>query len=375
MPDMRREKQEQRRENHRPAANTSAQCADNEFIEHVRFAGRTRSFQKTNAFVFPKTSLRKYLISHISGIKTSEHGSEVAGDDLKKAADLGKMPKKKYLCSGLDTPSMENYEDNLRAYNGKNLRTCQLRQLEILKEIDRVCAKLGIQYWLDGGTLLGAVRHGGFIPWDDDIDIAMDERDMRRFAGEAQALLPDGLFVQTPETDPTTKERIVKVRDLNSLYIERGDHFITGYKKGIYVDIFPFSPIPSMPKPWIRCLAKGLSKSTSILHHLHGYSLRSFVEFFWFGAQYALYTLVWNLSGLVFKSDKYYIDVNPFNGYGITHERTSVFPLSHIKFEGTEFPAPKDPDQYLRDLYGDYMQLPPEEKRGSHALLIIPKLR
>ena len=61
----------------------------------------------------------------------------------------------------------------LEEYNRRNLRGCQLKQLDILEEIDRLCRRHSISYWLDGGTLLGAVRHGGFIPWDDDIDIAM----------------------------------------------------------------------------------------------------------------------------------------------------------------------------------------------------------
>lgn len=263
---------------------------------------------------------------------------------------------------------------NLSEFNQRSLRVCQLRQLDILKDIDKACKQLGINYWLDGGTLLGAVRHGGFIPWDDDIDIAMDVKDMWRFAHEAQSLLPENLFIQTPETDPTSKEPMVKVRDLNSLYIERGDHFITDYEKGIYVDIFPFSNHPDMPKSWIKKLSKGLTKSNSILHHLHYYSLRSFAEFFWFGAKKLLYSSAWNVLSLFFKST-HYADIPSMNGYGITHEYSTVFPLGKIKFEDAEFPAPHVPDQYLRNIYGDYMKIPPVEKRHFHALLIIPKLK
>lgn len=264
-------------------------------------------------------------------------------------------------------------KEQLRIYNQANLRACQLKQLWILKEIDRVCQQLGIQYWLDGGTLLGAVRHGGFIPWDDDIDIAMDLADMRRFAREAQALLPESLFVQTPKTDPTSKEPIVKIRDLNSLYIERGDHFVSDYKKGMYVDIFPFTSHPNIPKSWIKRLTKGMTKSHSILHHLHYYSLRSAAELVWFGGKYLLYRTIWNILSLICRS-AHYGNTPTTSGYGTTHEHDAIFPIKRMRFEDADFPVPHDADSYLRDLYGDYMQIPPVEKRQFHAILVIPEL-
>lgn len=85
---------------------------------------------------------------------------------------------------------MEKYQEYLKENIRQNLRACQLRQLEILKEIDRICQKHHIEYWLDGGSLLGAVRHGGFIPWDDDIDIAMSVEDEHRFEEVAPKELP-----------------------------------------------------------------------------------------------------------------------------------------------------------------------------------------
>ena len=266
-----------------------------------------------------------------------------------------------------------NDKENLRRFNQPRLRACQLKQLSILKEIDKVCRQLGTPYWLDGGTLLGAVRHGGFIPWDDDIDIAMDEKDLKRFVREAQALLPDHLFVQTTDTDPQVTEPIIKVRDLNSLYIERGDSFQRDYVRGIYVDIFPFTKHPNIPRRWIRQLGRGISKSHSILRHQHHYSLRAVAEFFWFGAEEVLFRLAWNLLSALCKST-HYANIPIINGYGITHKRTTVLPLSVIRFEDSEFPAPHDPDRYLTNIYGKYMEIPPEEKRKFHSLLIIPEL-
>ena len=137
--------------------------------------------------------------------------------------------------------------DNLEQFKLTQLRRAQLKQLTILEEIDRICRKHSIRYWLDGGSLLGAVRHGGFIPWDDDIDIAMPLEDMQRFVEIAPKELREGLRLQTPETEDT-REPIVKVRDLNSFYVEGNEDFSLNYSKGLFVDIFPMIDYPNVSK-------------------------------------------------------------------------------------------------------------------------------
>lgn len=266
-----------------------------------------------------------------------------------------------------------DFNDNIKAYTQQNLRACQLKQLAILEEIDKICKRNNIEYWLDGGTLLGAVRHGGFIPWDDDIDIAMTLEDEKRFETIAPKELPEWLFLQTPNNDPGSKEPITKIRDKNSLYIERGDDFSNAYAKGIYVDIFPFVDYPDIPRSWIKRFTKGISKSNSILHHRHEYSLRSFAEFFWFGAKYYLYSAIWKVLGCFGKKTRC-SDVPYLNGRGISFDKKAIKPLGSIKFEDKEFPAPCDPDSYLTDLYGDYMTIPPVEKREFHSVFILPEL-
>lgn len=260
----------------------------------------------------------------------------------------------------------------LSDYVADNLRACQLKQLSILKEVDRICRKHKLSYWLDGGTLLGAMRHGGFIPWDDDIDIGMTLEDMQAFMKVAPSELPDTLFLQTPESDPTSKEPIVKIRDLNSIYIEAGDTFSVEYQKGLYVDIFPFIDYPTVPRPWAKKLCKGISVSYSILHAQHYYSLRSFAEFFYFGMKYALFKGIWAMLCLVRPKGTYLSNILINNGYGIMHRKDSVFPLSTITFEGKDFPAPGNVDAYLKDLYKNYMDIPPKEKQDSPCLLYSP---
>lgn len=264
---------------------------------------------------------------------------------------------------------MEKYQEFLKENIRQNLRACQLRQLEILKEIDRICRKHGIAYWLDGGSLLGAVRHGGFIPWDDDIDIAMSVEDERRFEEVAPRELPPHLFLQSPHTDPSCTEPIVKIRDLKSLYIEPGDLFAPPYIKGVFVDIFPMEDYPDISRKWIKRLTRGISRSNAILHHSHTYSLRSFAEFFWFGGKLLLFRGLWKMVCLLAPKGRY-SDIPVLNGRGVSFSKSSIQPLSKVTFEGVEFPAPHDYHAYLTDLYGDYMQLPPLEKRESHALYV-----
>ena len=267
---------------------------------------------------------------------------------------------------------MEN--QYLKQYKEQQLRACQLKQLSILEEIDRICQKHQIGYWLDGGTLLGAVRHKGFIPWDDDIDIAMRQEDLERFMAIAPKELREGLFLQTPQNEPQAKEPIVKVRDLNSFYVEGADNFSADYQKGLYVDIFPMIDYPTLPKGLVKRITLGISKSYSILHKAHYYSLRSFAEFFWFGAKYACNKCLWHLLCAMRPKNVYMSNILINNGYGIMHRQDSVFPLGTITFEGKTFSAPANTDAYLSDLYRNYMEIPPKEKQKIHSVFIMPEL-
>lgn len=261
----------------------------------------------------------------------------------------------------------------LEEYKRQVLRKSQLKQLEILKVIDNICRKHSIVYWLDGGSCLGAIRHKGFIPWDDDIDIAMRKEDIAAFEKAAKEELPDYLMLQTPQTEDT-KEPIIKIRDLNSFYVESTDNFSADYQKGLYVDIFPMEPYPSVSKKFVKRILKGISKSYSILHHSHYYSVRSFIEFFWFGIEYGLYSAIWSAACKFLPKTTFYGNVPKNNGYGIMHRKDSIFPVSEVEFEGCKFMAPHNPDAYLKDLFHNYMEIPPVEKRKIHSIFIAPEL-
>ena len=263
---------------------------------------------------------------------------------------------------------------NLNRYMQEHLAEVQKKELSILCAIRDICEKHDIDYWLDGGTCLGAVRHRGFIPWDDDIDIAMREEDLPRFIEAAKEELPDGLFIQTKETDPTFNSPITKVRDKNSIIIEHGDDMSLPYNKGLFVDIFPFVPYPNISRRLCKKIAKGYCRANSILHKKHTYSWRSIAELFWFGAKKMCCFIVWKIVCLFTGKKAYFSNTLAENGYGIMHEADAIFPTKPITFEGETFLGPANPDAYLKELFGDYMQLPPEEKRKGHAAFYLEKL-
>ena len=266
------------------------------------------------------------------------------------------------------------YNQHIDHYKERHLRACQLKQLAILEEIDRICRKHHIDYWLESGTLLGAVRHSGFIPWDDDIDVAMLESDLARFKEVAPRELPPSMMLQSPETVPESKEPIVKVRDTNSLYIEPGDDFSANYPKGLFVDIFAFVDYPSVSRAFCKRFGRMYARSHAIVHKPHRYGLRALAELLWFGGQLCVSRLAWWGASLVRGKGKYISFTLLNNGYGVMHRRESIFPLTTVEFEGKPFPAPANIDEYLRVLYGDYMQVPPPERRHIHAVFMMPEL-
>lgn len=119
-----------------------------------------------------------------------------------------------------------------------NLRGLQLAELEILKEFIRVCNKLKLKYFLDSGTLLGCIRHGGFIPWDDDIDVSMPREDYEIFLKKGQKELKTKYFLQTYNTDKEYTNIFAKIRNSETTFIESTVKNLD-INHGIYIDIFP----------------------------------------------------------------------------------------------------------------------------------------
>lgn len=253
-----------------------------------------------------------------------------------------------------------------RKYNpeGSALREHQLRLLGLLTEFDRLCSENGIVWWLDGGTLLGAVRHGGFIPWDDDLDVCILWKDVpkiRRILSEKAQ--PPYAFKDRRGTPGYTRlwPRFVD----ESCRILRRDP-VTGepVDDELWVDTFIVRP--------------GSPRLKKLLDPLYGRCVRRINGRIRDGAlkragAYLLFPVALLGVGIVDLGGKLFHRNSLMHDFGVPfyNIRTpqEVFPLRNISFEGRKFPAPADPDKYLRRIYGDYMKLPPEEFRVNHEII------
>ncbi len=251
-----------------------------------------------------------------------------------------------------------------------NLRKLQLRMLDILTEIDIVCRRNNIRYWLDFGTLLGAVRHGGFIPWDDDLDIAIHNDDYERFITCCQRELPSWCIVQTPDNEPDAHMGggLIKIRDTRSLYLQADDDLRGKYCKGAFVDCFRYIKYPNISEHTFTFLSRRISFAYNFLNYNPKLTLKNIACYFAYPISLMWHRAVMKLLRLIRGEGSRWFSTPERYVYGLFTEETALFPLSRITFEGKSFPAPADPDRRLRDSFGNYMLIPPPDKRRIHVL-------
>jgi len=260
-------------------------------------------------------------------------------------------------------------EEDFSKYNGEGteLRKAQLRMLDILREVDKICRKHDIPYWIDYGTLLGAIRHGGFIPWDDDLDISMMQEDYKRFLAIAPQELPNHFVVQNSSTEkyfPLTYTKIVDKcsKTTSDDYSQQHREF-----NGLWIDIFPIIKGNVKFRRWIdpiygRCYRR--------VHHFEPFNISVLIAFM-------LYPFVWIVKQLM-KFFGLFCDKDlRMDEFGMTEllyrmqkHYSDYLPTKNIKFENILVPIPNHPEKVLTDYYGDYMQIPPIEKRVTHEMNI-----
>ncbi|MDL2283919.1 LicD family protein [Oxalobacter sp. OttesenSCG-928-P03] len=252
------------------------------------------------------------------------------------------------------SPQMLNVED---------VHKLRKRQLYILDTFDAICKKYGFQYWLDFGTLLGAVRNGAFIPWDDDIDVSMPIDDYMKFLDVANDALPENIFLQTTKTDPAFKQCFAKLRDCYSTFIENHETGVMPYHQGIFIDIFPSCLYPRMPKLFRKVLMRTTVRSR--------YAAFVNKENIWLSLPiYCLCKLIWLLLS-PFKKVAFG-QIPEDNGYMYATPLEYLHPLGQITFEEKNYPCPRNPHEHLSRLYGpNYMLPPPDKNRVPHGKLIL----
>ena len=251
--------------------------------------------------------------------------------------------------------------------DGSLLRRQQMRMLEILVEVDKICKKHDIPYWLSSGTLIGAFRHNGFIPWDDDLDIEMLRKDYLHLLQVLPDELPDWLALQNDETDPAYFFFFTKVRDRRSRMLEQNGYDRMWKEQGIFIDILPVEQHPI----WLHKLTE---KSVGHMYKIWRTStddqkaIKKVRRIFDLNNKILFPCLRAILSPLT----SHFSPLKTItSGMGIPFHNPryakEIFPLTTHEFEGYEFPVPKDADAHLRHLYGDYMQLPDLNKLSLHV--------
>lgn len=251
--------------------------------------------------------------------------------------------------------------------NKEELKKAKKIMVNLLLELDRICKKENIKYWITDGTLLGAIRHKGFIPWDDDIDVCMLTKDYKNFLKIAKENLNSSTFLDNNETDKYTNFNFSKLRDRNSKYIEKKQTDKELFHQGIFIDIFVMDSFERK----IKFLYRNLSR----IKNLKIYEVKNRFYFLKF------ILIRFKITKLISKFLSYFlieenIEKKDFLiGYQYcwnqVYESYDIFPLKEIEFEGHKFPCPNNPDAILKELYGDaYMEFPPEDQRACHASYI-----
>lgn len=260
-----------------------------------------------------------------------------------------------------------------------DIRELQLKELDILKEVDRICKKHDIKYFLSWGSVLGAIRHKGFIPWDDDIDISMYYNDYKKFNEICKKELDEKFFLQSTDSDENYWEAWNKIRINNTVSMLK-DYSHINCHWGICIDLFPIYNVPNKKllqlyqnmfaliyrilcmKPLLlnmkvkgkKNILKNILKiiPNGMIKLLKNFSLKQISIFENKNTYLCGEILSMGYKDSIFKKDVFNEGIN-------------------MKFEGEYYPIPYKYDEYLKQAYGDYMKLPKEEERIGHGNIIV----
>ena len=257
----------------------------------------------------------------------------------------------------------------------KVLRQLQMIELEMLLEVDRICSKNSINYNIIGGTLLGAVRHGGFIPWDDDADIAMLRKDYERFREVCKTELNSERFYFQDATETKGyRWSYGKIRRKGTLFLrEHQEHM--PYEQGVFIDVFPVDGVPdnyilrALNDLHCFCIRKLLWSEVG------KYADSSIFKRWCFGLMSKIpeQHILSHYEKLIKKRNrkvtkKVRIALMPLPNKGFGYLREWYEESAEYQFEGYTLKGIKNYHDFLVYEFGNYMELPPVEKRKVHPV-------
>ena len=246
--------------------------------------------------------------------------------------------------------------------------------LQIFKEIDSICKKNDILYYAVGGTCIGAIRHGGFIPWDDDLDIAIPIEDYDRFLKIAEKELPNYLYIYSSNDIEHYHYCWAKICDSRTTFLEKRQYCYKDSYKGVFVDIMPISGVPTN-----RIKREYFIKKLRLLSSLN--NIRRFPVLLFYRKVLKVFLRAFPFNTFSKKYinalKKYPFADSEYTGYTwSTNLNKLIFPTSwfaegqRIPFEDTTINCPLKYHEYLSYQFGDYMTPPPIEKQETHDGII-----
>lgn len=265
----------------------------------------------------------------------------------------------------------------------KLLKLCEIQKIEfdILKRFADVCEKNNLRYYLCGGTLLGAIRHKGFIPWDDDIDILMPRPDFIRFQELSKNNIMGNDLKVCSSYLGNLNDPFCKIFNINT--IMKKEYSEDSFDNHIWIDIFPMDGLPTSEKKVKRifrkvAVARAIVRTIKVRMEISDQISKTKFKAIMKRISQPILRLIGSkrivayIDKLVQKynfDDSYYVGGIAF-GYGPQEKmvREDYVPVVKVEFEGHFFNAPGCWDVYLRNLYGDYMKLPPKEKQVAHVM-------
>ena len=263
----------------------------------------------------------------------------------------------------------------------EQMNKLKILELDMLKHFIAVCQQLNLKYYIICGTLLGAVRHKGFSPWDDDIDVAMFRDDYEIFVREGQKYLPKRYFIQTNKTDPQCPINFAKIRDCETTYME-----VTVQRQkmnhGVFIDVFPLDKHPDNTGE-VNNFKRKNDKLNKIIRKVFTVDRRVGLLRFMFHRfiNFLPHKKSWREA--LEEQDKL-IQANVGDNYVANYcgdWDKETFPKQwygegvELLFEGIKVNAPKEYKAWLNQVYGNYMELPPESQRVAHHYVKIIDLQ